>query len=333
MRTQHWLLIGTLVVGQVGSAWAGPFSFLRRNRQQQEPQQNQPAAPAAPVQDRVSELIVTLKTDQDAGRRQAAAQELRNHDVRTHPAIVPVLIEAAQRDARPEVRLEAVQSLGRIRPVSADIGRVIEQVVSSDSSMRVRMSARSTLLQYQLAGYRGGNTASAGQGPPLPSTTQEPPLAEPAPAGPLLVAPEAQQGPSLYPQPMPQGPAVYPPVTPPQQPRLAPIPAGRRPTSWRAPGDQPLENGTPLSSYRLIQPPPPVSEADDLQPTVAPLHHEEVAPADPPSRPLLRKFMVNLPATPLEAPAAPVVVPQPTPVEVIETPDVPVIGPMLNAPQ
>lgn len=312
MLKQRWILVVLVAVGLVGPTWAGPFSFLRRNKQ------NQPAP--MPAQQRVAELITTLKTDQDGGRRTAAAEELRDQDPRMNPELIPVLIEAAQRDAKPEVRLAAVQSLGKFRPVSADVGRVIEQVVNSDSSMRVRMSARSTLWQYQLAGYRGGN-AAAGQGPPLGST-QEPPLAEPGQAGPPLTPPaDVTPGPQLYPQPMPRGPELYPVPSPaPTPPRVAPVPAYRPgPTSHTPPPEWPaLQTGTPLSNYRLIQPQQPRLEGE-IEPAVAPLHHEEIVPdLAPPSAPVV----VPAPVPPLEV-APPVVAPAADDDS----------GPVLNGPQ
>lgn len=335
MRWQRSVLVLMLAVSMAGPAWAGPLSFLRKKQQ---PQGQQPA----PVQQRTSELILTLKTDQDAAKRVAAAEELRDQDVRSNPEVIPVLIEAAQRDAKPEVRLAAVQSLGRFRPVSAEVGRVIEQVAGSDSSMRVRVSARSTLWQYQMAGYRGGNNA-AGAAPAGPSTTQEPPLAGQS-EGPALNAPaDAAPTPSpsfQYPQPMPAGPAVYPAPTPsPQQPRLAPVPAGRTgPTSWQnqpQPVEWPaLQTGTPLSNYRLIQAPPRSSDGVETEMEVAPLRHEEVQMQAPASPPPLRKFMVTLPAPGASQPtASPIPTPMPETSSPVIEPMPDDSGPVLSAPQ
>jgi hypothetical protein len=302
-------------VGLASPAWAGPFSFLRKNKQ---PAQTAPTAPAQP---QVPELIQTLKADPDAGKRAAAAEELRQHDTKAYPEIIPVLIEAAQRDAKPEVRLSAVQSLGRIRPVSAEVGRVIEQVVSSDTAMRVRLTARTTLAQYQMAGYRSGQAPA---GPAQPGSTNEPPLAEPQ-DGPALNPPplpppvvDVPPSPQPYAQPLPKGPALYPaqPSVAPQPPtpsRLSPTPNPRpSPTSQHGPADgPPLPGGTPLSNYRLIQPPQRFPDNVIAPPVVPPPAPEPVSTQPAPSKPV--------PATPVSMPVV-----KPAPVE---------SGPMLNAPQ
>ena len=315
MSWRRWLLVSAVAVGLASPAWAGPFSFLRKKQPAQTP-------PAAPAQPQVSELIQTLKADQDAAKRAAAAEELRQHDTKAYPEIIPVLIEAAQRDAKPEVRLSAVQSLGRIRPVSAEVGRVIEQVVGSDTSMRVRLTARSTLAQYQMAGYRGGQAPA---GPAQPGSTNEPPLAESQDGPPLsppppLPAPKVDvpPAPQPYAQPLPKGPALYPsqPAVAPQPPqptRLSPTPSPRpNPTSQHGPSDGlPLPGGTPLSNYRLIQPPQRFPDNVIAPPVVPPPAPAPVISQPAPSKPVV--------ATPVSMPVV-----KPAPAE---------SGPMLNAPQ
>ncbi len=126
---------------------------------------------------RVPELILTLKTESDERRRAQAAEELREYDARTFAEIVPVLIDVLHNDKKSNVRLEALNSLSRLRPVSQAAGQAIEHAASSDESLRVRLQAKSALLKYHLAGYSGSpnkNEPSVFQ-----PTTQEPPLAEP----------------------------------------------------------------------------------------------------------------------------------------------------------
>lgn len=130
---------------------------------------------------RVPALIATLKGDADEKKRAAAAQELRNFDPAAFPDIVPVLIEAAQSDPKSSVRMEATSSLAKFRPVSAQVGQVLEQVMEKDGSMRARLHARNLLMQYHLSGYR---SPKAPDGPafkaPSGARTEEPPLADPA---------------------------------------------------------------------------------------------------------------------------------------------------------
>ncbi len=124
---------------------------------------------------RVLELIVTLKSDGDADKRTRAAEELRNYDGNSYPEIIPALVEALQGDNSPNVRAEAAQTLGKIRPVTQAAGEALEQATANDSSYRVRLQARSALLNYHWAGYRSTKKIDV---PPLtpPSTTKEPPV-------------------------------------------------------------------------------------------------------------------------------------------------------------
>ncbi len=131
--------------------------------------------------ERVPELIGILKTDGDEDKRADAVSELRQFDTAAFPMIVPILIEALANDKKPSVRAEAAISLSKIRPVSPFVGQALENSVSKDASMRVRIQARSSLLQYNLAGYRSApkNIESAiqsGEPPLLDTPTIIPPL-------------------------------------------------------------------------------------------------------------------------------------------------------------
>jgi hypothetical protein len=169
---------------------------------------------------RVPELLQIVRTETDDHKRAAAALELRNYDPAAFPEIVPALVELTLRDSNTGVRLEAVQSLSKLRPVSSQAGWALEQAVEKDSSRRVRLLARSSLIQYHLSGYRSGKgpetpgepavNASAKvpltpsgrvAGPrPLPVgppvVTTEPPLLDPVPTGPA----NSQNGPELIPR-------------------------------------------------------------------------------------------------------------------------------------
>ena len=143
---------------------------------------------------KVSALIVALKTETSERKRAQAAQELRHFDTATFPQIVSALSDAAVNDPQAGVRSEAAQSLAHLRPVSQDAGWALEQVASKDASFRVRFQAKNLLLHYRLAGYRSPKaetptttTTTTSMSPAMPSgvTRQEPPLAEPEalPAG------------------------------------------------------------------------------------------------------------------------------------------------------
>jgi hypothetical protein len=195
------LLVPLLVLSSVGPAPAGIF-FKKR--------------PRVKPEERVPQLILTVRTDGDEGKRADAAEELRRYDPLAFPQIVPVLIEVLQRDKRSSVRAEAAQSLGRIRPISQEAGRALERAIEMDPSLRVRLQARSQLIQYHWAGYRRSKDE-----PPGPQT-DEPPLA------PEIAPPAGGNRPAS----MPRGPFPPPIRTRPQPapgssvplPRLRPVP-------------------------------------------------------------------------------------------------------------
>jgi HEAT repeats len=105
--------------------------------------------------ERVPELIVIVKTDTDESKRAAAAKELRQYDPAAFKDIVPVLIDVLMNDAKASVRSEAADSLGDIRPVSKEAGWALEEARQKDASMRVRLAARYSLMQYHWHGYEG----------------------------------------------------------------------------------------------------------------------------------------------------------------------------------
>jgi HEAT repeats len=245
---RHLWLIALLLGGLAAPAEAGRIFGRKKEK---------PAEPSK----RVPELIATLRGDKDSDKRARAAVEVRQYDPAAYPEIVPALISALQSDARAGVRVEAAQSLGRVRPVAQQVGDALEQAVSRDSSMRVRIQVRSQLLQYQLAGYRNGKrpdappaegarepaVAQADRHPPPVVTTAAPPVAK------------EQQTRALRPalQPVPEQPpargsqSLTPPTVPTtQEPPLAP-------PETKAPPVAPPETKAPPAA-------PPAGEGPEL---------------------------------------------------------------------
>jgi hypothetical protein len=146
---------------------------------------------------RVPELILIVKTDPDDRKRTQAAEELRDYDVTVFAEIIPILADVLQHDKKVNVRYEAVNSLTKIRPVSAPAGQALEKAAASDESLRIRVHAKTALAKYHLAGY------SPKKADPPPSvqkkTTDEPPLADPLPRPLPKVTASPSQGPSLFP--------------------------------------------------------------------------------------------------------------------------------------
>ncbi len=140
---------------------------------------------------------------------------------------MPALIEVLANDKKPRVRAEAAVSLGKIRPVSDPVGMALEQSLAKDSSMRVRLQARSVLLQFRWSGWKEPAPkkdeipTARPKGPPT-AQSNEPPLAPTLPPTPK-VAPEPTTAP---PAPVPIAPPVHEARPLPQGTPLPPPPGG-----------------------------------------------------------------------------------------------------------
>jgi hypothetical protein len=221
MRHRRFLFAMVLPLAFALQATAGPLSQLSQLWSRNKPN------PA----ERVPQLIVTVKTDQDEHHRADAAHELRDYDFAKFPEIVQVLADVARSDNSASVRAEAVQTLGKLRPISQDAGWAIEDA-TKDPSIRVRLQARTSLMSYRMSGYHserpaeGATTTATAHGSPAlvapgktvpltpapattlrynPGETAPPPLAQPLnaiptsnPAG-LPKAPTPVGGPDLLP--------------------------------------------------------------------------------------------------------------------------------------
>jgi hypothetical protein len=219
-----------------------------------------------PSPTRLQELIGILKTDTNESKRADAAAELAGYDGKAHPEIVPVLTEALMRDPSASVHLQAVEALGKIRPVSQEAGQALEYALANDSSTRVRLQARATLLQYRLAGYRsaGGEGPKLAPAPAPPLNNREPPLADPAPerVTPPPYAPAPPQ-PTFVP-PNPPAPPVL--VAPQPASRYVPLPGGVRPLAPPVRPVPPTVVPVPTAEPALA----PVPVAPAAQPTLVP---------------------------------------------------------------
>ncbi|HLJ92505.1 MAG TPA: HEAT repeat domain-containing protein [Gemmataceae bacterium] len=159
--------------------------------------------------ERVPQLLMILRTDGEENKRSNAAKELGEFDPKAFPEMIPTLIQTLKQDPKASVRVEIVQTLGKLRPISQEAGRAIESALE-DASWRVRWQARQTLWGYRLSGYRsppkpeavthspppavkqGMSAAAAKHGlfstspksgqTLVPNETPPPPLADPAPA-------------------------------------------------------------------------------------------------------------------------------------------------------
>ena len=261
-----------------------------------------------PSPQRAQELLTALLSDASESKRAAAAEELGDYDAKTFPEIVPGLLQAL-RDSGADVRASAVQSLGKLRPVSQEVGQALEQAQASDSSMKVRLAARTTLWGYGTAGYRamkGSEGPKLGEAPKPtePAAVAKPmPAAAPTPIKPMFAAPGAVAKPlpaaPTVAQPMPAAPVVAKPL--PSAPAVAkPLPA--------APiVSKPLPMAPAKQEPPLADPPVTGPASSRLVPVPTP------------------QLQAPTPSVPRRMPATPVV--QPTPIV-----EPPVEGPSLNPP-
>jgi hypothetical protein len=186
---------------------------------------------------RVPELIRIVRTDGDENKRSDAVEELRQYDPTTFPEIIPTLIDVLLNDKKPAVRAEAAATIAKMRPVSQAAGDALEQALEKDSSMRVRLQIRKSLLEYHWAGYRQGKKEDA---PAV--TTKEPPLVDPKPAVTTKEPPLADPKPAA-PAPGPTPPRLAP-TDPPST--MTPRPLPPMPVQILAPVPQPLPRGPVL---------------------------------------------------------------------------------------
>jgi hypothetical protein len=165
MRWSRFLLASIAVCTLSFPAPAGPFPFFNRKAKPEEKPK---------PEERVPELIVTVKTDQDDHKRAAAAAELRHFDPNNFKEIVPILVDVLKNDPKTSVRSEAAASLSKIMPVTQDAGQALEYAAANDTSLRIRMQAKRLLIFYRFHGYHSAKKNEVkpnGDGP-------EPPLAK-----------------------------------------------------------------------------------------------------------------------------------------------------------
>jgi HEAT repeats len=262
MTHNRYLLALTLALMWIASARAGIFGRQRPN----------------PAQ-RVPQLITIVKTDPSDSAREKAAAELREYDAAAFPEILAVLIDVLQHDPKAGVRVEAAQSLAKLRPVSQEAGLALEEA-TRDSSLRVRWQARSSLLGYRLSGYRSQKPGDAlrGQEGRTPGQT-------------ILGSFSGHLSAST-----PRTPPVYietetppPPLAPPLQvsqparpePRSTIQPAKAEPRPLPQPPDKPEGQSTPQPAK--TEPRPAVAPATAPKPSPPPAATPDEGPDIPPS--------------------------------------------------
>jgi hypothetical protein len=185
--------------------------------------------------ERVPQLLNILKTDSDETKRANAAKELREIDPKTAPGLVRVLVDVLKHEQKAAVRVELVQTLGKLRPVSQEAGLALESA-EADPSWRVRWQARQSLLGYRVSGYRSAPKPENTSPPAVPGGKQTTNNAPPLKRG--LFSPTPKTGPGLVPNETPPPPLADPISDMPQAGSLPKVSA--KPPSAQRPNSQPM---------------------------------------------------------------------------------------------
>ncbi len=162
MRLQRLILPLLLLVILPGMLSAGPILDLFSRKPKVDP------ATRVPV------VVALVINDKDERIRTASVDELATFDPKQFTDIYPTLIHAIQNDASATVRLSAANAIGKLRPISQDVGYALEQVEANDASAKVKSAATAALRTYKVLGYNAGKTVD-----PKSDQTEEPPLASP----------------------------------------------------------------------------------------------------------------------------------------------------------
>lgn len=251
----------------------------------------------------VPELIVVVRTDTDERKRLAAIEQLRESDVKAFPDIVPNLIEVMLHDPRYTVRMEAMHSLVKIRPMTQQVGQALQQTAAHDENWRVRMQTRTQIF---VNGYHGGSGNGQYVAPTVP-TTNEPPLAAGTVVGQPVDVPAVPSWntpgnlgrplpsrPPVYNTSMPQSPLEVPKGVPPQpvplpqtpSPSYAPAPTQQVPVQRTMP--MPLPQAPPGQAPLPLPPAPtqPLPQIPPPQVQATPPVSQAVVPTEPVDTPI-----------------------------------------------
>lgn len=149
------------------------LGIFRKKKEDPPAPPKQPEAAPAMAAKPANGTLVTLKSDRDEKNRTAAAVALRSVDPRNDSDVLPTLMTSLQQDPSAGVRAAVAETIGKLKPISAEAGATLEQAVVGDPSEPVRKAAQAALWQYHLNGYRSTAANAA-----VPQTA-EPPLAKP----------------------------------------------------------------------------------------------------------------------------------------------------------
>jgi hypothetical protein len=132
-----------------------PYPPIQAPQQPMMPQyQTQPvtyqqptAAPMQPIAGgQVDQLIKVLRESPYPAQREWAAQSLTSFEWRTHPQIVPNLLQSASQDPAPSVRAGCVYCLGRMQAAVEPVFNTLHSL-RNDIDPRVRQEVEQTFVR------------------------------------------------------------------------------------------------------------------------------------------------------------------------------------------
>lgn len=259
------------------------LGIFRKKKEDPPAPPKQPDAPPAAAKP-ANGTLDALKADRDEKSRAAAAVALRSVDPRTDANILPTLMTSLQQDPSAGVRAAVAETIGKLKPISAEAGATLEQAVVGDPSEPVRKAAQAALWQYHLNGYRSTAANAA-----VPQTA-EPPLARPK------SIPQSM--------PAPQVPAV---LTSQVKPTPAPVAA--------PPVARPISTGIGRGAiYPQTIEPPLAKPKTDVKPPVPSIEVPKLRVEPPVEEKKETKVEVkvdDVPAIPIPPPASIVTIPPP----------------------
>ena len=129
-----------------------PYPPMMPQQPVQQAAYQQPSAPAA----QVDQLIKVLRESPYPAQREWAAQSLTSFEWRTHPHIVPNLLQSASQDPAASVRAGCVFCLGRMQAAVEPVFNTLNSM-RNDIDPRVRQEVQQTLVRL-------GQTATAPNG-------------------------------------------------------------------------------------------------------------------------------------------------------------------------
>src|SRR5580765_4519219 len=107
----------------------------------------------------IGEWIKILRTHEETRYRRAALLALEYGDAATRTGL-PAILNAVEKDKEPQIRLEAVQLLGRLGPKANGSLKALVESMQTDKAGEVREAAATALGNEKFIGLSGAYVAA-----------------------------------------------------------------------------------------------------------------------------------------------------------------------------